>query len=150
VTDVTAALALVFRVGARRCALPLGAVVETLRPLPAEPLPGAPPFVRGVAIVRGEPVPVVDAARLLGEPAGLLARWITLDLGQRHVALAVDEVLGVRALSGAAHALPPLLADEGASGVAALGRLDGALLHVLDGARLVPEAAWVALEATRA
>lgn len=42
-----------------------------MRPLPVAAVAGAPDFVAGVAIIRGDAVPVVDAARLLtgeGEP----------------------------------------------------------------------------------
>ena len=48
--------------GLHLCALPLGAVIETLRPLPLRPLAGAPAGVLGVAVVRGSPVPVIDLA----------------------------------------------------------------------------------------
>src|SRR5688572_15607941 len=60
------AMWLICRVSTRVCALPLDAVVETMRPLVVEPVAGAPGFVSGLSIVRGEPIPVVDAARLLG------------------------------------------------------------------------------------
>ena len=46
---------LVSRVATRLCALPVGAVIETMRRLPVEPIAGAPAFIAGLAIVRGEP-----------------------------------------------------------------------------------------------
>ena len=55
-----AGASLVCRVATRICALPVGVVIETLRPLPLEPIAGAPAFVTGPAIIRGEPVPVVE------------------------------------------------------------------------------------------
>jgi purine-binding chemotaxis protein CheW len=39
---------LVCRVATRICALPVGVVIETLRPLPLEPIAGAPAFVTGL------------------------------------------------------------------------------------------------------
>jgi purine-binding chemotaxis protein CheW len=136
----------VCRVGARLCALPLDQVVETMRPMAVEPVPGAPAFVIGVAIIRGAPVPVVDAGALLGGEAAR-GRLITVRIGSRHVALAVDEVLGVRRLAAAAlTALPPLLRDARQDGVASLGALDDGLLLVLEGARLVPDSLWAALQ----
>ena len=140
----------VCRVGARLCALPLEQVVETMRPLATSPVAGAPAFVSGVAIIRGAPVPVIDAAALLGGGGARAeaGRLVTVRVGPRHVALAVDAVLGVRDLSGASLAgLPSLLSDARAGGVASLGALDDGLLVFLDGARLVPESVWAAVDA---
>lgn len=142
------ARSLLCRVGVRLCALPLEHVVETMRPLPIEALPGAPPFVRGVSMIRGIPVPVVDAGALLdsGDPPKP-TRFVSLKAGHRHVILAVEEVLGVRALPTAAlRDLPPLLSAAGAGVVSAIGVLDSALLLVLQAARLVPEWVWESLE----
>lgn len=129
--------ALLCRVGGRVCAIPLAEVVETLRPLPIEPMGGAPAFVLGAAVIRGRALPVVDAAQLLGEPGGAPTRFVTVRAGDREVALAVDAVLGVGALTAAEVAqLPPLLGDAGGV-VAALASRDAALLVVLRGARVV-------------
>jgi hypothetical protein len=43
----------VVRVGARVCALPLHHVVETMRPLPIDPVVGTPAFISGVSVIRG-------------------------------------------------------------------------------------------------
>jgi purine-binding chemotaxis protein CheW len=143
---------LVCRVGAKLCALPLGAVLETMRPLPTEPLPGVPPFVSGVALIRSRPTPVVDARRLLGtETPSAPARYVTLvpDSGRsdRVTALAVDAVVGIRSIDVAALAeLPGLLRHESETSVAALGTLDAELLLVLEHARLLPESVWRELE----
>ena len=143
--------ALLVRAGGRVCALPLAAVVETMRPLRVEPLAGAPDFVLGLAIVRGAPVPVVDlGACLSGErgPAGL-TRFVTLRLGERRVSVALEAVIGVRSLDRAALEGAPALLGDGRSGaIAAIGRLDRELLLVLDAARILPPAAWDAVEAT--
>jgi purine-binding chemotaxis protein CheW len=134
----------------RLCALPLERVIETLRPLPIEPLSGAPPFVCGVSIVRGEPLPVVDAGLLLGGGQARATRLVTLRLGARAVALAVDSVIGVRAFERSAlRELPPLLREAAADTVAALGSLDRELLLLLESGRLVPEAVFAAVEQRR-
>ncbi len=130
---------LLCRVGSRLCALPLQHVLETLRPLPVEPLSGAPEHVLGIALIRGVAQPVVDVARLLGEPDAQVTRYITILVGERRVALAVGAVLGTRPLmKDAWQQLPPLLRHAGQEAVAALGELDAELLLVLDSARLVP------------
>jgi purine-binding chemotaxis protein CheW len=140
-------LSLICRVHRRLCALPLRDVIETMRPLPMEVVAGAPHFVRGLAVIRGEPVPVVDAARLLGEEDAPFERWITLTVGARQVALAVGGVLGVRRLpADARRALPPLLSDVSRDLVSGLGLLDESLLLVLQGGHLLSDDAWASLD----
>jgi purine-binding chemotaxis protein CheW len=131
---------LICRVQTRLCALPLEHVIETLRPLPVEPVAGAPPFVLGLAVIRGAPLPVVDAARLLGAADAKAERFITVDAGNRRIALAVGRVLGVRAVAPESlHALPALLHEADTDVIAAIGLLDAELLLVLRSARLLPE-----------
>ncbi|MCB9736806.1 MAG: chemotaxis protein CheW [Deltaproteobacteria bacterium] len=137
----------------RRCALPVGHVVETLRPLPVSPLEGLPAYVSGVSVVRGAPTPVVDLGALLGGPPAPPTRWVIVRAtATRALALAVDAVVGLvpAADLGPAAALPPLLASAAAEVVAEVTRRDDALLFVLEAARLVPEGAWAAVDAARA
>jgi len=143
-----AALSLICRVTTRLCALPLDRVVETMRPLPVEPVAGAPDFVRGLAIVRGGPIPVVDAARLLGgDFDGQPTRFVTVRAGDRRIALAVDAVLGVRALPAASRGpFPPMLGAMASDVVSAIGMLDARLLLVLETTRLLPESVWSEIE----
>lgn len=138
---------LLCRVGTRYCALPLACVLETMRPLPVEPLAGMPSFVRGVSVIRGALVPVVDASALLGSADGALrGRFVTIRSGARRVALAVDEVLGIHEFPRAAlQELPPLVREASAEVVSALGTLDRELLLVLHAAHLVPEDVWQVL-----
>ncbi len=140
VADRNSDLSLICRVQKRLCALPLENVIETLRPLPVEPVAGAPSFVRGLAVIRGIPVPVVDAARLFGDEDAQPERFVSLVAGERRIALAVDSVLGVRPIAqDSLHALPPLLHEAGDDVIAAIGLLDAELLLVLRSARLLPE-----------
>jgi purine-binding chemotaxis protein CheW len=145
---------LLCRVGSRIAALDVRDVRETMRPLPIEPLAGAPAFVLGLAIIRGSPMPVVDAGRLLGSSASSSipsispspARFVSLKLGGRNAALAVDAVLEIRALPAEMLAnIPPLLGEAGAALVAVIGALDAQLLLVLQTARLVPDSVWNAI-----
>jgi purine-binding chemotaxis protein CheW len=137
---------LLCRMGGMLCALPLEHVEETMRPLPVEPLAGVPSFVRGVALVRGIPTPVVDAALLLGSAAShptQPTRFVTVKAGTRRVALAVGAVLGVVAIpSSLVDALPPLFEHAGLTAIDTIGVLDGELLLVLRHTRLVPDEAW--------
>jgi purine-binding chemotaxis protein CheW len=82
-----------------RCAIPLEHVVETMRPLPVLPLAGAPQLVLGLAVVRGRPLPVVDAAALFGGSAPAAAgRFVSLRAPGRQLVLAVGAVDGVHDL----------------------------------------------------
>ena len=138
--------ALLCRVHRMLCALPLRDVIETLRPLPIEPLAGAPSYVCGLAILRGAPVPVVDLGLLLGVEQLRATRLVALRAGPRTVAVAVSAVLGVQTL-GVDGALPPLLQEAGQGAIQSLGSLDRELLLVLEGARLVPGEVYAQLDA---
>jgi len=141
---------LICRVGTRLCGLPLEHVVETMRPLPVEPLAHLPAFVDGLSLIRGCPTPVLDAQRLLGAegtPQGR-GRYVSLRLGARSAALAVDAVVGVRHVDPSQLAeLPALLREPRNDLVLALGTLDRELLVILERSRILPESVWQALDA---
>ena len=133
----------VFRVGERRCALPAAAVIEVMRPQPIRPVARARDGVLGVATIRGALLPVVAAAALFGEEVATPARFITLRLGDRAVALAVDDVIGVERI-GDVSALPPLLAEASAGVIEGIAQLDSELLLLLRSGYLAPFAEAVA------
>jgi purine-binding chemotaxis protein CheW len=135
---------LVVVAGGTRCGLPLEQLVETMRPMPLERVANAPSYLLGLSIIRGVPIPVVDLGALLGRAvvrATPTARFVTLRVGPRQVAVSVDAVIGVKALpAGTAHELPPLLgASDVVSSVAALDR---ELVSVLDGGHVFPDEVW--------
>lgn len=132
---------LLCRIGSLLCALPLAHVVEIMRVRPIDPVSGAPPFVCGLSIIRGTPIPVIDVARLLGVQTALSQRLVTVKAGARVVALAVEGVLGVRSIvaTGYTEPLPPLLQEAMSDMVSAISRLDADLLVFLNTARIVSE-----------
>src|ERR1700726_254760 len=89
---------LLCRAGTQLCALPLEHVVEIMRGLPAEPVAGAAPYVRGLSVIRGAPVPVIDAGLLVGQYATENAQLVTIRVEGRTIALAVQSVLGLSTL----------------------------------------------------
>lgn len=147
---------LICRSDSRLCALSLENVVETMRSLPIEFLPSAPDFVLGASIVRSQVLPVVHASALLGaqRQSGhpIHARFVTLRLGkdsnhERHIALAVDSVIGVRRLEPeTAGEIVPLLSGASAKAIEAVTMLDAELLLVLQAARLIPDDVWQQLD----
>jgi purine-binding chemotaxis protein CheW len=137
--DPPGAAWLVCRAAARLYAVPIAHVIESMRVLPIEVLSGAPRYVRGLCIIRGTPVPVVDVGLLFGDQAGRCGRLVTLKAGSRTVALAVETVVGIREIGHEALSpLPPLLQDAAAETIAAIGTADAELLFVLRTARIVP------------
>lgn len=140
---------LLCRAGVHLCALPLEAVSETMRRLAVRSIAASPDFVEGLTVVRGEPMPVVNLARLLGGAESEAApRFVHVLSGSRPVALGVDEIVGVRRIDlDAAAELPSLIGRARSQSIEALTTLDRELLLVLSSARLLPEATWDALVA---
>ena len=115
--------ALITKVGALTCAIPIAHVVETMRPLPVEPIGAMPACVLGLAIVRGVPAPVIDAARLLGVTPGESSRFVALRMGERAAVLVVDAVVDVRRFATSELVALPRLVR--ADAIAELGAADG-------------------------
>ncbi len=144
--------ALLVRVTGALCALPLAEVVETLRPRPVETLENTPDFILGMACIRGAAVPVVLLSALFhgGDRRDPLTRFVTLRVGQRSIALAVESVVGIADLSDHVFDnLPPLLKSVRTEFIQALGTVDAEFLVLLDTARLVPDSVWQALGQSR-
>jgi purine-binding chemotaxis protein CheW len=143
-------LCLLCRAGAARCALPVDQVGETMRLLPIEPVAGTPPYLRGLAVIRGMPVPVVDLGLILGGVRTRPQRLVTIRLAARTVALAVDEVIGVMPIEAdAVEPLPPLVEGVASEIIAAIGALDSEFLLFLRLSRIIPEDVLARLDAER-
>jgi len=128
---------LIVEAGDVRCALPLGAVVEVMRPLPLKHLAQAPPGVRGVALIRGEASPVLDLSELLDKTRTSPRRFVSLHVGNRSCALAVDSVIGIEAIDRETwQSLPPLLKNNRYA--QALSVLDRDLVLLLEAGRILP------------
>ena len=147
--QATEELALVCRVRRVLAALPVGDLIETMRPLPVAPLGQTNAFVLGVAVIRGVPTPVVDPGALLdGTRVARPTRFVTTRAGTRTVALAVEEVLGMRRFAASTlHALPALVAETPMVG--GLAAIDDGLVLWLRSARLVSDEVWARLDAAR-
>ncbi len=137
------------RAGNLFCALPLASVIETLRSPPVTAIAGAPQWVQGVAVIRGATVVVVDLGILLGLDSAEItqARVITLRVGERVVGLAVESIVGVREFDRTLLSeVPPLLLQAHPEVLNAIGLLDGELMLVLDGSRIITETELARLE----
>lgn len=140
-------MALLLGLEGRVCAVPLAHVIETMRPLPGEPISGVPSFVRGIAIIRGVPTPVIDLGAVLGTPIERPERFVTIRAGERQVALSVKCVFGVREIETivAIGELPPLLQGAAADAVEKVGTLDEQVLLVLRDGWELPSEVWNAI-----
>lgn len=112
-----------------------------MRPLPIEPLAGAPAFVRGLSVIRGSPVAVIDLGQLLGQTKTAPARLVTLRVGGRILGLAVAEVQGVRRADEVGpYSAVPLLREAAQEVVSAIGSLDSEALLFLEEMRVLAQA----------
>jgi purine-binding chemotaxis protein CheW len=109
------------------------------------PIDNAPSFVAGLSVIRGMAYPVLDLRKFFqGDGVDAPKRLIAIRVaGARRVALLVDAVLGqLPARSLGFQALPPILKSAQTEVIEALAMLDGQLLQVLDGGKLVPDSVW--------
>lgn len=99
-----AAAFLTFRAAGERFAVPIERVREAARARRIVPLPGAPSAYAGVAIVRGEPLGVLDLGRVAAArgPLPEPGRSVLVVLRGEARALLVDRVDGVERLDVAA------------------------------------------------
>ena len=93
---------LLVQAGEYVCALPLRSVRRVLRALTIHPLPGATDELKGLAEFGGEPLPVLELARLVGAPPGAkpaypvtIVVWVGPQDARELVGLAADAALEV-------------------------------------------------------
>ena len=119
-------------------ALPMSHVIETMRALPIEPVAGAPPLVRGICVIRGAPVPVVETALLFDDQPAQCERLVTVRTGARTIAFAAESIVGSRMFqTHELGQLPPLLRNIKA--IAGIKALDEELIFFLHAARIIPD-----------
>jgi twitching motility protein PilI len=88
-----------FRLGGRRFVAPMDEVTEILTCPPLSQVPHTKSWVRGIANVRGNLLPVMDLGGFLGRHSALITRFTRVVVIQQsgvHAGLLVDEVLGMR------------------------------------------------------
>ena len=140
--------ALIFRAGPLLCALRLDEVLETMRPMETLPLAGTPAFVLGISVLRGLPTPVLDVSRLLRGGPGDPQRYITVRTDRGPVAMATEEVIGIRPVhpeSAGGH--PALLGGASSRLVAGVDTVGTEPLLLLQSMRAVPDEVWEAAAA---
>src|SRR5262245_22104243 len=140
-------LALTFQIGADKFALDIRQVREVVPRVSLHRPAGAPAWLAGSFVYRGRAVPVVDLHRLLG--AGecpphlssriIQARWPGAE-EEALLGLLAARVADIREVHGRLEVAPSLASTGGgAMGPAVVD--GGSILHMVDLARLLPEAA---------
>ena len=136
-------LHVVFKVAGSEYALPAGEVLQMESFAGATPVPGARPWVSGIAQVRGRIVPVVDLRARFGLPPAdrtLDSRLVVGTLGERAVGLLVDAAREVIKLEEAQIKPPPeLVAHEARGMVKAVAQVGARLVMLLDFAKVIGE-----------
>jgi purine-binding chemotaxis protein CheW len=113
------------RVAGEQYALPVERVLEVSELGTLTPVPGSSPQIIGVCNLRGNVVPVMALASMLGLVAQESDRIVVAELGERRAGLAVDAVIDVGELPDASEQVDsPYL-----SGAALV---DGLLVGILD------------------
>lgn len=126
-----------FRAAGQLYALESRFILEVLRAPELTPLPGAPPLLRGLTLLRGEVLPVVELAPLFGRPVATQASGPVVVVGttRPELGLRTDEVTEVAVLTGTELLpAPPSLEEEAGALVAGVSP-DGTL--VLEGEALL-------------
>jgi chemotaxis signal transduction protein len=82
---------LLVRAGGRRVGLMLDQVIEVLDLGPVHPVPSTDPSVRGVTSSRGQIVPLIHLATLLGGAGGPGGTAVVVRLDTRRVCVEVDD-----------------------------------------------------------
>lgn len=96
----------VFNVGETRLAVPPGEVAEILNfPSGVSRVPGAKRWMRGIANIRGNILPIIDLQAFFGEPMTVptrRSRVLVFNAGDGMIGLLVGEMVGMRRFEQAA------------------------------------------------
>ena len=136
--EAAADAVLTFIVGGRLFGLAIAQVGEIVAVPERTPLPEAPPWLTGVATLRGRIVPLVDLRQRLGLAAsdqGARPCVVVTEGSAFPIGLVLDEVRDVVTVPAEHRSPPPLRAGRGF--VAALGRVGESVAILLDPERLL-------------
>lgn len=139
---------LLFRLGVRQIfGINVFKVQEVIRRPPLTPMPGAHPYIAGVADVRGRIVPVIDLQRAIGGEAlggGEAAHVIVAEFNRSTQGFLVDGVECIAHVDVAQLQLPPTGSGEGY--LTAITRHAGRLVEIIDVEKVLAEAVGASSE----
>jgi len=131
--------------------VPIEQVLRIERYRPATRVPNAPPFLEGVTNVHGDIIPVLDLQKRLKVGPGVSnherARIIIVEAAGQKVGMIVDDVTGIERFALAEiEPPPPMIADINGVFLAGIVHREGAMLILLDLARVLTLAELEELE----
>ncbi|MSR28489.1 MAG: chemotaxis protein CheW [Phycisphaerales bacterium] len=127
----------------QRCAIPIESIDEVLPLVEAHTIAGTPPWMLGMARLRGAFVPLIDATMIAkGTPTArtMNARIVLLrpeHCGGIRLALVVGRIGGLLSIDFASHASHPWIAGAGLGTLAAVAADEGGAITLLDPAALL-------------
>ncbi|WP_426755555.1 chemotaxis protein CheW [Myxococcus sp. Y35] len=125
-----------FKAAGQRYALESRFVLEVVRTAELVTLPGAPPALRGLTLMHGEVLPVVELAPLFGRaPSDTPGPLLVIGAGRPELGLRTEEVEEVAILAGSTLLEPPSALDDVAGSLVSAADRDGTL--VLEGDALL-------------
>ena len=128
-----------FRRAGQRYTLESRFVLGVVRAPEVVPLPGAPPALRGLTLLHGEVLPVVELAPLFGRaPGDASGPLLVVGVGRPELGLRTEEVEEVTLLGGRELLPPPATVD---TGLVSAAEADGTL--VLEGEALLGDSRLV-------
>lgn len=136
----------VIEMGGERFGFELAAVREFCDITQVNPIPCCPPHIRGVINLRGDLVTLIDPRAALGLPTTGAGggKAVIGTLGERAVAIAVDEVHDVAYLRlEELQAPPPALQERHGAEIAGIAPYAGGMMTVLDLSALLAREEWV-------
>jgi chemotaxis signal transduction protein len=137
-----------FRLGAERFGISVSKVREILRPIDLFPVPGMGAGVEGVINLRGEIIPVVKMASLIGvvknagEQLPHRRRIVIIDASAGSFGFFVDEVFEVTRVKTEEVQAPPDLGHGGAHAsavVTAIVKIGGRMVVCIDPERIITD-----------
>ncbi|RKH44563.1 chemotaxis protein CheW [Corallococcus sp. AB049A] len=127
-----------FKAAGQTYALESRFILEVLRAPELTLLPGAPPLLRGLTLLRGEVLPVVELAPLFGRPAAQdVGPVLVVGTARAELGLRTDEVMEVAVLTGTELLPAPPSLEEAAGALVSGVSPDGTL--VLEGEALLAD-----------
>jgi purine-binding chemotaxis protein CheW len=128
-----------FRTAGQRYALESRFVLEVVRAPEVVPLPAAPPALRGLTLLHGDVLPVVELSPLFGRaPAEAPGPLLVIGAGRAELGVRTDEVEEVTLLRGRELLPPPTTVDDT---LVSAAEADGTLL--LEGEALLGDSRLV-------
>ncbi len=124
----------VFTISDQTFGIPIGRVVEIIKPQKVFSIPGLPDFLSGVMSVRGAIIPLIDLRkRFCTDPSGKKERVIVVRFGREKTGFLVDEIREILALSQGEVSPPPsFFKGFRTEYITGLGRKDDSVIILLD------------------